>query len=405
MQTAPSRSLLSLYLAYFADYFSWGAAIAYLAIYISNDQSPFQGILWDRQLALGVAIACFPIGEVLGSPILGDLSDLIGRRKVLLWGLCGSIFSLGVCALGLWEGSFLIFLLGQLLAGFFGGKQGMAQAAIAEIDTGTKGQKLAFLSVLGGIAWITGPYCGNLLLGEPFVLHGGYVWPSLLACGVYGSTLLFAYFFFEDAYQPSTASFSPNKFLRGIGQLFSVAFTGRLFFIFLMNQLGWYLLIVSLSYFLIQKFGLSASHVTGFNSYLALAFTLGGILGTTWILHRFRAKRVLFWTQMVAALGLFSLFGSEKMAELWIYLAIPAITEAILYPAYQTVLSDNTSDQNQGKIFGLIDASNGACQFLAYGILSCFPTDFVGGSILFSALLFLLSAAFIPLVIRRRVAQ
>src|SRR3989344_4587548 len=402
MQTAQSRSLFSLYLSYFADYFSWGAAIAFLAIYISTDQSPFHKLCWDRPLALGIAVACFPIGEVIGSPILGDLSDLIGRRVVLLGGLLGSIFSLALCAFGLWQGSFLLFLLGQLLAGFFAGKQAMAQAAIAEIDTGTKGQKLAFLSVLGGIAWITGPYFGNLLLEPRFIEQGGYIWPSLLASGVFGTSLICTYFFFEDNYQPNIAAFSATKFMKGIGHLFSLAIRERFFFLFLINLLGWYLIIVSLSYYLIQKFDLSVSQVGVYNNYLALCFTVGGIIGTAWILHRFRAKRILFWTQMAGAFGLFSLFGSEKMAELWIYLAIPAITEALIYPAYQTVLSDNANDSSQGKIFGLVNASNGACQFLAAGILGAIPSEFVGATILISACLFLFSAAFIPFSLRKK---
>lgn len=402
MQTASSRSLFSLYLAYFADYFSWGAAIAFLAIYISTDQSPFNQLLWDRHLSLGVAVACFPIGEVIGSPILGDLSDLIGRRTVLLWGLVGSIFSLGICAIGLWNGSFLLFLAGQLLAGFFSGKQALAQAAIAEIDTGTKGQKLAFLSVLGGVAWILGPYFGGVLLEDRFVQYGGFIWPSILACAVFLSSLLCTYFFFDDTYQPPSKYFSKIKFLKSTGQLFSLAFREKLFFLLLVNLLGWYLLTVSLSYYLIQKFNLTASQVSMFNNYLALCFTIGGILGTVWLLHKFRPGRILFWTQMAGAFGLFSLFGSEKMAELWIYLALPALTEAVIYPAYQTALSDNTSNQNQGKVFGLVNASNGACQFLAAGLLDAVPAHYVGGSIMISAILFVISGALIPLAMRKR---
>lgn len=400
-----NKSLLSLYLAYFADYFSWGAAIAFLAIYIMGEKSPFTTLPWDRGLALGIAIACFPIGDVLGSPILGDLSDLIGRRNVLLWGIVGSIFSLLICAFGLSIGSFSLLLLGQFLAGFFGGKQAMAQAAIAEVDSGTKGQKLAFLSVLGGIAWIGGPYLGDLLLQDNFISHGGYIWPSMLAVGVYLITFFFNYFFFEDTYLAPTSKLNTRQFIYSIGQLFSVAIRERLFFLFLINLLGWYLLIVSLSYFLIDRFHLTDHQVSTFNSYLALCFTLGGIIGTTWLLHRFRAKKVVFWAQLGAAIGLFCLFGSEKMAELWIYLAIPAITEAVIYPAYQTLLSDHANDQSQGKIFGLVNASNGACQFLSGIILGYIPSDLVGGSILVAALLFLGSALFLPKNIRRKMAE
>ena len=393
------RSLFTLYLAYFADYFSWGAAIAFLAVYITTDKSPFGTLPLNPQFALGIAFAAFPIGEVIGSPILGDLSDWIGRKKVLIWGLWGSVFTMGLCAVSLWIGSFLLFLISQLLVGFFAGKQAMAQAAIVEIQAGSKGQKLAFLSVLGGAAWILGPLLGGFLMMEPFVSYGGFIWPSLLACAAFGLSLLLTHLFFTDAYHPTQISLSPMKFLRSIGDIFILTWKEKLFFLFLLNLLGWYLLAVSLSDFLIVRFHLTETQIGFFNSYLSLCFTLGGVLGTAWILHRWKAKNILLWTLLIGSCGLFLLFGADKMAELWTYLAIPALTEAWIYPAYQTVLSDHTSAKNQGKLFGLIGASNGACQFGASAILSGVSSQF---SILIAALLFLSSAALLPAMIKKR---
>lgn len=396
------RSLFSLYLAYFADYFSWGAAIAFLAIYLDSSQTPFIHLLWNKQVSLGIAIAAFPIGEVIGSPILGDLSDWIGRKKVLIWGLWGSIFSMGLCAFSLWYGSFFLFVACQLLIGFFSGKQAMAQAAIVEIHAGGKGQKLAFLSVLGGAAWILGPFLGGILMEEPFLSLGGFIWPSLLALAVYVISLICTQVYFTDTYEPIQRILSPAKFLHSIGDLFLVTWKESLFFIFLLNLLGWYLLAVSLSEFLIERFNPTQTQIGHFNNYLSFCFTLGGVIGTAWLLHRWKAKNILFWALLIGALGLFFLFGAEKVAELWTYLAIPAFTEAWIYPAYQTVLSDHTSERNQGKLFGLIGASNGACQFAASIILGGVASKF---SILVSALLFLASAAILPLLIRKKVRK
>jgi MFS family permease len=306
---------------------------------------------------------------------------------------------MGICAFSLWIGSFLLFLICQLLIGFFAGKQAMAQAAIVEIHAGSKGQKLAFLSVLGGAAWIAGPFLGGLLMREPFTSYGGFIWPSLLACAAFAISLLFTYCFFTDAYEPTQHSLSPAKFLRSIGDLFLLTWKEKLFFVFLLNLLGWYLLAVSLSDFLIVRFHLSETQVGFFNSYLSLCFTLGGVIGTAWILHRWKAKNILLWTLLVGSFGLFLLFGAEKIVELWTYLAITAFTEAWIYPAYQTVLSDHTSAKNQGKLFGLIGASNGACQFGASIILGGFASHI---SILIAALLFLSSAALLPALIRKK---
>jgi MFS family permease len=394
------RSLVTLYLAYFADYFSWGAAIAFLAVYITTDTTPFHNLYWDANVSLGIAYAAFPIGEVIGSPILGDLSDWIGRKKVLIWGFWGSIFSMFLCALSLWLGDFTLFLVGQVLVGFFAGKQAMAQAAIVEIQAGTKGQKLAFLSVLGGVAWALGPLLGSVLMEKPFTNYGGYIWPNILACFIYMFSLVCTQLFFTDTYEPSNRSITTTKFLRSVGDTFVLTWKESLFFIFLLNLLGWYLLAVSLSDFLINRFNLTDSQVGLFNNiYLPICFTVGGIIGTALILYRWKAKNILFWSLMAGSLGLFLLFGAERVIELWTYLAIPAFAEAWIYPAYQTVLSDHTSERNQGKLFGLIGATNGACQFVASLILGGIASQ---TSILVSALLFLCSGALLPALIRKK---
>ncbi|HSX25518.1 MAG TPA: MFS transporter [Chlamydiales bacterium] len=399
MQKIHRNSLFSLFLSYFADYFSWGAAIAFIAVYINTKSTPFTHLVWGEEISVGIAFAAYPIGEVIGSPILGDLSDWIGRKKVLIWGSWGSILSMALAAFSLWIGSFMLFILCQFLIGFFSGKQAMAQAAIVETQTGTKGQKLAFLSVLGGAAWISGPFLGGILMEEPFVSYGGFIWPNLLACAVYVLSLICTKIFFTDTYQPAHRELNSAQFLESIGNIFTLTWKERLFFLFLLNLLGWYLLAVSLSDFLIVRFNLTQAQIGFFSSYVSFCFTLGGVIGTVWILHRWKAKNILFWALLLGSFGLFFLFGAEKVAELWTYLAIPAFTEAWIYPAYQTVLSDHTSEKNQGKLFGLIGASNGACQFLAFVILGGVSSQV---SILIAALLFLSSAAILPLLIKKR---
>lgn len=394
------RSLITLYLAYFADYFSWGAAIAFLAVYITPGSTPFHTLFWDSDISLWVAYAAFPIGEVIGSPILGDLSDWIGRKKVLVWGFWGSILSMAICALSLWLGNFILFLIGQLLVGFFSGKQAMAQAAIVEIQAGTKGQKLAFLSVLGGAAWVLGPLLGGILMEKPFTNYGGYIWPNILACVIYFLTLICTQIFFTDLYEPTPArSLTPVKFLKSVGGTFVLTWKERLFSVFLLNLLGWYLLVVSLSDFLINRFHLTDAEIGIYDSYFGLCFTLGGIVATALILHRWKAKNILFWSLLVGSSGLFLLFGADRVIELWTYLALPTFTEAWIYPAYQTILSDHTSENNQGKLFGLIGASNGACQFAASLILGGLAGS---QAILIAALLFLSSAALLPTMFRKK---
>lgn len=42
-----------------------------------------------RLLILGITLACFPLGQFIGSPILGRNSDRLGRKKMILVSLVG----------------------------------------------------------------------------------------------------------------------------------------------------------------------------------------------------------------------------------------------------------------------------------------------------------------------------
>jgi len=220
-----------------------------------------------------------------------------------------------------------------------------------------------------------------------------------LAIAIYLISLWFTQIFFIDPYVPQRNKITILKFLQSVGDVFLLSWKEKLFFLFLLNLLGWYLLAVSLSEFLIARFNLSNSQVGLFNSYLSFCFTIGGIIGTVWLLHWWKAKNILFWSLIIGSLGLFLVFEVRRIVELWTYLAIPALTEAWIYPAYQTVLSDKTSEKNQGKLFGLIGATNGICQFVASLILGGISGKF---SILVAALLFLSSGALMPALMRKK---
>ena len=402
MKKGYKRSLFSLYLAYFADYLSWGVAIAFLAVYIDNESSPFKNLFWAPQISLGCAFAAFPIGELIGSPILGDLSEWVGRKKMLIWGFWGSIFSMLLSAYSLWAGNFALFLITQLLVGFFSGKQGMAQIAIVEMQEGTKGQKLAFFSVIGGLAWIIGPFMGGWLLEEPYILYGGYIWPSLLAATIYLFSLLFTKWFYIDTYEPQNQRMGVMKFFHSVGDTFNVTWREKPVSIFFFNLIGWYLLIVSLSNFLADHLPFFSGRVAIHSGYFSLVLTIVGILGTAWILHRYKEKSLLFWILLLSSSTLFLLYHSDRILELWTYLAIPAITEAWIYPAYQAILSGHMSEQNQGKLFSLVGATNGSCQLVASLILSGIPSM---NCILVAALLFISSAALLPALFKKRFAN
>ena len=109
-------------------------------------------------MSLAMAAASF-----IAAPILGNLSDALGRRKVLLISLAGLAANYLVLALA---GSVAMIIFGRVLTGLFGGSYGPAQAAVADVtDADDRAKTFGMVSAAFGIGFIAGPALGGLLSG------------------------------------------------------------------------------------------------------------------------------------------------------------------------------------------------------------------------------------------------
>ena len=79
------RKFLLLFITIFLDLFGFGIVIPVLPSYIKN-LAGGDGKDW----VVGIIIACFSVAQFFSTPLLGGLSDRLGRRPILLWTLLGN---------------------------------------------------------------------------------------------------------------------------------------------------------------------------------------------------------------------------------------------------------------------------------------------------------------------------
>ena len=109
-------------------------------------------------MSLAMAAASF-----VAAPLLGNLSDALGRRKVLLVALAGMAANYLVLALASSVG---MVIFGRVLTGLFGGSFGPAQAAVADVTAPEdRAKTFGMVSAAFGIGFIAGPALGGLLSG------------------------------------------------------------------------------------------------------------------------------------------------------------------------------------------------------------------------------------------------
>jgi len=164
----------------------------------------------DHNIALmmGILISIYAIMQFIFSPILGTLSDRVGRRPVLLISLAGSAINYLLLAFSPY---LILFLIGRMVAGITSANMAVASAYIVDISTNeNRARYFGLINAMFGIGFIIGPVLGGLL-GEYWLRL-----PFIVAAILTGLNFLLALFVLpesrkkEDLAQ-STFSFNPFK--------------------------------------------------------------------------------------------------------------------------------------------------------------------------------------------------
>src|SRR3990167_8241295 len=115
-----------------------------------------------RSLLLGVTLAAYPLGQFIGSPILGALSDDYGRKGIMFTSLLvtslASLFS--GFAIRFEHLSLLIF--SRFIAGLMEGNIAIARAIAADLKGLPKHQTFGKINATTATAYLIGPLVGGL---------------------------------------------------------------------------------------------------------------------------------------------------------------------------------------------------------------------------------------------------
>jgi DHA1 family tetracycline resistance protein-like MFS transporter len=148
----------------------------------------------DPQVATylyGLFISLYALMQFLSSPVLGGLSDLYGRRIVLLTGLAGAAIDYLVMA---YAGSLPILFIGRIISGMTGGTITVATAYITDVTTeAERAGRFGQLNAAFGLGFIIGPLLGGYLGKFSHEL------PFFVAAGLNGVNFLYGFFVLPES--------------------------------------------------------------------------------------------------------------------------------------------------------------------------------------------------------------
>jgi len=145
-----------------------GIALPYpvLAPYFLNENNPlttFAGV--EPKLLLGMILATYPLGLLIGSLIIGALSDRFGRKPVLIQALLISVLGYLLTAIGFYWQNFLLVLMARLLTGLCEGNIATARAMALDLHPQVDRKRaLALIYSTTYAGWLVGPLAGGYLV-------------------------------------------------------------------------------------------------------------------------------------------------------------------------------------------------------------------------------------------------
>lgn len=157
-----------------------GAALPYpilpplFAAEAGNPLNHFMGL--PPKLLFGLALAINPLGLLIGSALLGPLSDRYGRRPVLLGTALGAALGHAVTAAALLQQSYPLFVAARFVTGLMEGNTSVARAMLADrLDGAVRVRAFSLLNGALYVGWLAGP----LLAGA--TVHWGITTPFWVA--------------------------------------------------------------------------------------------------------------------------------------------------------------------------------------------------------------------------------
>jgi MFS transporter, DHA1 family, tetracycline resistance protein len=339
-----------------------GTSMPYLifpALFLNPAYSIFPAS-WSHSshaLFLGVTLAAYPLGQFIGSPILGAMSDDCGRKRILTISLLITAFFNLLTGLAIEWQHLSLLIFSRFAAGLMEGNVAIARAMAADLKTLAKHNTFGKINAASSIAYLVGPLVGGLMADQKLIKSFTTSTPF------YAITILFIFLSALTVLILKNTPPPPQLQVRTFWQRInfikrmSVLFTNRhLKFLMLISTL--FTLAVDVFYefgpiYLTVKWTLGPADLIIYNSLLCVGLAIGnGWLVTLCSLHLPHHKAIL------GGMGCFALFllattlttSTFFMLSLFILLGLVIGVSVTLVTVK---ISDTAADTIQGEVLGV----------------------------------------------------
>lgn len=311
----------------------------------------------SHAIFLGITLAAYPLGQFIGSPILGALSDEYGRKQLL----SGSLLIAAVCYLFTgfaiaWQ-QLALLIVSRFLAGLMEGNIAIARAMAADINSISKHETFGRINAVTSIAYLIGPLLGGLMadksLLQSLTASVPFYCISILFVGLAALSVLVLDKSVVTGPVAGRTIWQRINFIKRMSRLFT---NKQLKFLLLISTT--FTLAVDIFYefgpvYLTVKWTLGPAQLVLYNAVLCLALAVGN----GW-LPRFFSSRISNRLAIMSSIGGLALFLTgilltDSTFLMTVLFGLCGLVIGLAVTLLTVKISDAASDTIQGEVMGV----------------------------------------------------
>ncbi len=353
----PLAALLPLYIVIFAGFVGYSLMITVFTPMLLRSDSPMIAAgdpMSKRTILLGFLLCLYPLGQFLGSPVLGSLSDRFGRKPVLLISLAITTLCYSLIAWSLAIGSFSLLAGASVVAGLAEANIVTAQSAIADVSRPEQRNRFfGYIYMSVSLAYIVGPLVGGKLADPELVPWFSYATPFWCVFALLAVTAVATAVFFRETNLPSARR--SVSYTQAFTNLVGVVTNRRLRPLYWLNFL-FYLAIFGFfrcyPMYLVDEYHLGVSRISEFVAWVGVPIVLANLWLTGFLSARFATRTLTVWSGLLTGVMMIVVVVPRPLKALWVTLFLASAALALCLPSCATLLSAAAGNADQGRVMG-----------------------------------------------------
>jgi MFS transporter, DHA1 family, tetracycline resistance protein len=317
---------------------------------------------------VGLLISAYALCQLISGPILGRMSDHMGRKPLLILSQCGTFVGFIILALA---NSLWVIFLSRIIDGLTAGNLSLAQAYIADVTTPeNRAKSFGVIGVAFGIGFLIGPATSG------FLSQFGYAYPIFTAAFLSMCSIICTSTLLPKA-EPHTGVADAGPAGRrlsvfewkGYLEYFARPKLGNLLWQFFFFAFSFALFTSGFALYAQRRytwnghpFGVKeVGYVFAYIGFLGLILQ-GGLIGR---LVKLLGERTLVWTGFgVSAIGYGMLAWTDTLGQLLFASTVNSYS-GVLRPAVTSLITQQAGKREQGVVLGLTQSITSICQIVA----------------------------------------